>query len=131
MVMTTELHWLARPHLFSWLFFLGTVWFCERIPRQGWNGGNFALVFLSAGVWANFHASFFLGPIIVSSSTQSALISKPLLWEKSRGRARAGPEIVETSIRQSGSPRFLGTFVNPNGWQLHRHVVSLSLEFRN
>jgi hypothetical protein len=37
MLATTSLHWLARPHIFSWLFLLRTIWMCERMPqRPGW-----------------------------------------------------------------------------------------------
>ena len=29
-----DIHWLARPHIFSWLFLLGTVWLCERCQNK-------------------------------------------------------------------------------------------------
>ena len=32
MVSTVSLHWLARPHVLSWLFLLATVWMCQRMP---------------------------------------------------------------------------------------------------
>jgi hypothetical protein len=62
MLSTVNLHWLARPHVFGWLFALGVVWWCEagkNAPdrRISW--------FLLAAVWANVHGTFFLGPLIL------------------------------------------------------------------
>ena len=34
MISTSSIHWLARPHIFSWLFLMATVWWCERAERK-------------------------------------------------------------------------------------------------
>ena len=60
---TESIHWLARPHVISWLFFPVCVWYCERRRGPfGWKEG--AGVFLFSALWANLHASFFFAPVI-------------------------------------------------------------------
>jgi hypothetical protein len=115
-VSTTALHWLARPHIFSWLFLLATVWLCERMPRRlGWR--NLLLVATGAALWSNLHASFFLGPVIALIYAAGAWLG-PLIWESGSSvpRARNFIRIALFAL--------LGSFANPNGWKLHQHVVS-------
>ena len=85
---TSSLHWMARPHVISWLFLLGTLIYAES--DRGWLAW---VAFLSA-LWANLHASFFLGPLIL------LLYAKPL------------PALVAA----------LASLANPYGWNLHLHI---------
>jgi len=130
MLSTTQLHWLARPHIFSWLFLLGTVWLCERIPSHlGWR--HFTLIVIVAAAWANLHGSFFFAPLIALIYAAGVALG-PWIWE--------GPG---TDIGKTGGTRTLepggssiriyvliafaasaGTLVNPYGWRLHQHVFS-------
>jgi len=52
---TCNIHWLARPHILSWIFLLLAVY-----PRKP----HLLLVAAVTALWANIHASFFLAPII-------------------------------------------------------------------
>jgi hypothetical protein len=52
---TCNIHWLARPHVLSWIFLLLAVF-----PRKP----NLLVVGLVTALWANVHASFFLAPVI-------------------------------------------------------------------
>ena len=52
---TCNIHWLARPHVLSWIFLLLAVF-----PRKP----HLAAVALVTALWANIHASFFLAPVI-------------------------------------------------------------------
>src|SRR5262249_24761889 len=83
---TTSIHWLARPHIFSWLLALPFVY-----PPAGRKIWVLPLVSL---VWANMHASFLLGPLIL------------LLYT---------PRVALACLA--------ATFINPYGWRLHQHVV--------
>ena len=56
---TCSLHWMARPHVISWLFLLAAVWYAETRRR------SFVWVAIFSAVWANVHGSFFLGPLIL------------------------------------------------------------------
>ena len=52
---TCNIHWLARPHVLSWIFLLLAIF-----PRRP----NLIVVGLVTALWANVHASFFLAPVI-------------------------------------------------------------------
>jgi hypothetical protein len=111
---TANLHWLARPHVFSWLFLLGAVWFCERLRTRP-DLLTLAVVASLCAVWANVHGSFFLGPVIALIYAAGAWL-RYLIWEEQDFR---GPWFVAVA-----TAALLGSFVNPNGWQLHGHVLS-------
>jgi hypothetical protein len=127
---TSALHWLARPHVFSWLFLLGTVWICEKLPaRPGWR--HFTPVALGTALWASLHASFFFAPMIALIYAAGAYLA-PLIWTD---RESVIPGDHESTIPESFvSPwrsyiwlalaASVGTLLNPNGWRLHQHVFS-------
>jgi len=52
---TCNIHWLARPHVLSWIFLLLAIF-----PRKP----NLVVVALVTALWANVHASFFFAPLI-------------------------------------------------------------------
>ena len=118
MITTASLHWLARPHVFSWLFLVGAVLYAEVVSTR------FRLVHLAAvacvtALWANLHASFFLAPVIglvyaVSYSVRSLLW--PLDRHAERGRARWFLWLAFAALA--------GSLLNPYGWHLHAHVFS-------
>lgn len=110
MLSTANMHWLARPHVFGWLFAPGAVWFCER---QGYV--NAIVVFAVSALWANMHGSFLLGPAIVAIYLVGGWCGK-VVWGHS---VRPGTRLL-TGLAAA----MAGTFVNPNGWNLHRHVFA-------
>jgi hypothetical protein len=122
MLSTTTLHWLARPHVFSWLFLLGTMWSCERMPsRIRWL--HLGLAALAAAAWANVHPSFFFAPLIALVYAAGAYLN-PLIWHA------GGPAIRARSYILPALAALAGTFANPNGWRLHQHVFSYLLDFK-
>src|SRR5436190_2746690 len=58
LLQTTSIHWLARPHVFSWLFALVFL-ACAEHKRF-----LYALPVVAC-LWANMHGSFLLGPAIL------------------------------------------------------------------
>ena len=58
LLQTTSIHWLARPHVFSWLFALVFL-ACAEHKRF-----VYALPVIAC-FWANMHGSFLLGPAIL------------------------------------------------------------------
>ena len=135
LVSTTGLHWLARPHLFSWLFLIATVWLCEQMPERMPRHRRLRDLFLIAAgtaLWANLHASFFLAPVIALIYATGAAL-KPFIWDCGEDR----PEDERPHV--DGLPQvrnflwmalaaFVGSLANPGGWRLHRHVVSYLLD---
>jgi len=114
MLSTTDIHWLARPHVLSWLFFLGAVRICERI-EQPLSRGQMAGIAAGVVLWTNIHGSFFFAVLI------------PLIWAAGtavRGSLWDGPQ-EKGRIRgclQAAGIAAVASLVNPFGWQLHIHV---------
>ena len=56
----TNIHWLARPHIFSWPLTLALVAMLEseRLPRWRW----WALMFV---FWVNLHGAFVFGWLLI------------------------------------------------------------------
>jgi hypothetical protein len=108
---TCNIHWLARPHVISWLFFLAALLYCERRRgRFGWREGVAVAAF--SAVWANVHASFFFGPVIAMVYAAGALLSG-VLWEEKRP-VRA---LLAAAAIASAAP-----LANPYGIHLYAHV---------
>jgi hypothetical protein len=101
LMVVTSVHWLARPHIFGWLFAMAFVAAAE-LHRPGkrmvWT------LPLLAVLWANMHGSFLLGPAI--------------LFIYAVGRASRFRDYSLAALLS-----LAGTFVNPYGWQLHPHVL--------
>jgi len=97
---TCNIHWLARPHVIGWLFFLAAVLYCEthRGPFT-WREG--LAVALFTAVWANVHASFFFAPAIAAIYTVG-------------GRRKRIPYAALIAA--------LAGLANPYGWHLYAHI---------
>jgi hypothetical protein len=119
MITTTSPHWLARPHLFSWIFLLATLLFAEwgRQRRRQPAYSRLLPVAAASALWANLHASFFLLPLIALAYAASHLL-RPLLWQLDSKAERA----KATWFLCVALAAAAGSFVNPYGWQLHLHV---------
>lgn len=95
----SSVHYLARPHVFSILFYTVSLWVLEedrRTPR--------ALLWLLpplAALWANLHAGFVILPATL------------FLLAVCEGWRRYLPVALAASA---------ATLVNPYGWRLHQHV---------
>ena len=136
----TSMHWLARPHVFSWIFaflFLSAAEYERRqTSRALW------LLPAVAAIWANMHASFLLGPAILFIYAIGEIVVTVAAVGEAQGRQRAAliddrrlspistsPAVID---RRYSGRRFalaslislLATFLNPYGWRLHEHIFS-------
>jgi hypothetical protein len=108
---TCNIHWLARPHVLSWLFFLAAVLYCET--RRGpltWREGVGVAVF--SAVWANVHASFFFGAVIAAIYAVGRSQESGVRSQDPARRAAAAAAVIA----------ILAGLVNPYGWHLYEHV---------
>src|SRR6478672_2727299 len=106
-------HWVARPHLFSFLATVVLVWLLER-PRP-------APVWLFVpffAVWANLHGGFVFGAMLLAVW----LGGTALEWLASGRDPRWLPRMkyLFAALVCAG----LGTLLNPHGLELHRHVLT-------
>lgn len=99
----STVHYLARPHVFTFLLLTASLWLLEwdrRTPtRTVW-----LLVPLSA-LWANLHGGFL------------ALLACLALTAAGSGRKQIGRYGILTAICS------LATLLNPYGYRLHLHVL--------
>jgi hypothetical protein len=105
----TSIHWLARPHVFSWflsLVFLAITEHERRSPAR-----TLYVLPLIACLWANVHGSFLLGPCIL-------FIYAIGEWLNGRLGQNSGLRFAAACLAS-----LLATFINPYGWHLHEHVV--------
>ena len=85
MVTVAGAHWLARPHIFGWILFLGLLLFLEAAPR---GRAVFPGMFAVTALWANLHASFILAPVLCLLYAAAHAL-RPLLWETDAREDRA------------------------------------------
>ena len=109
MLSTVNLHWLARPHIFGWILLLGCLLLLERRGRLAW--------FVVLGVlWANLHASFFLGSVVALLIAAGQWLA-PRVWNIDSPRDWTHPAKAALIL-------FVASFANPYGWKLHAHVAA-------
>ena len=117
-ITTASLHWLARPHVFSWVFLLIAVSYAEQgRPRSPWR--HLLLIAGFTALWANVHASFFLAPAIALIYAVSHGV-RLLLWPLDASEERADARWY-LSAALAG---LAGSFLNPYGWRLHAHIFT-------
>lgn len=122
-VTTASLHWLARPHLFSWPFLVGALLYAERISSRsdalGFSALEFGAIATLTAVWANLHASFFFAPVIALAYAISHL-GRPLLWPLDRhAEMRKAWWFLGAGIAAAAA-----SLLNPYGWRLLAHLFS-------
>jgi hypothetical protein len=123
---TTTIHWLARPHLFTWLLVGLFCWVIEK-ARVGGNGQLLLVLPILTVLWANLHPGFLAGVSILG------------IWSAAEFAQTRLRRTNEERVSQSQWSRWFGltafaclaaTLVNPYGIQLHRHIVEYLLSPR-
>ena len=122
MLSTVNLHWLARPHIFSWLLLLAALCYFEKAPLQ-FRKRDAAILIAGSALWTNLHASFLLLPLVALIYSASHF-ARPLIWH------------VDTTLELAKGRWFLmaallsaaATLLNPYGWNLHAHVARYLLD---
>jgi hypothetical protein len=129
-ISASMIHFLARPHVVSWLFAL--AWFCilDGFERAGARAekGQRAIWILPClmVVWVNVHGGFVLGFVLLGIFWLGAV------WEWWTAKEAT----IEGSLRKIAALRRVrvltlvglisaaASLVNPYGWKLHEHVYS-------
>ncbi len=112
------IHWLARPHLFTLLFFTITLHLVARAAE-----GRMRLLYWLPPmtlVWTNLHGGFFVIFLVLACYIADPLIKA--LIEPNRDARR----LLTLSVRPwltITALCFAATFINPYGWRLHVHLV--------
>ncbi len=130
-ISASMIHFLARPHVLSWLFTL--AWFAildasERECLSGRLRRNRSLWVLPLLmlVWVNVHGGFVVGFVLLGIYWLGACWtwwrSKQGTLEDTLARIVAGNRALE--LLSVGVISLAASLVNPFGWSLHRHIFS-------
>jgi len=118
----STIHFLARPHVLSWLF--GLAWFLILDSAEEWRSAQGRLWSLPVlmVVWVNVHGGFLLGFALLGIFWLSSLWT----WLKSR-RGPAEDSAARRRVRDLlavGVAAALASLINPYGWRLHAHIYA-------
>jgi hypothetical protein len=131
-VSASMIHFLARPHVLTWLFALAWFWILDSTERHvlfatgGLRSNWLWFLPVSMLLWSNLHGGFVLGFVFLFIFWGAALwqrvTSKETRLEESLGKIAAGKRVRDLTV--IGLLSVGASFVNPYGWKLHAHVVS-------
>ncbi|MBJ6751644.1 hypothetical protein [Geomonas anaerohicana] len=108
----SQLHWLARPHLFSFLFLVLFHYLLENWRRKG--GGKLWLLPPLMLLWANLHGGFAAGFLLLGAylaGTAAGMIGATA----EACRAARG---MTAHLSRVAAACLAATLVNPYGWRL-------------
>jgi hypothetical protein len=114
----TSIHWLARPHLFSWVFFLLFLHLLEDAAAGKTRAFYWMPVLML--FWTNIHGSFFVGIILISIAAAGKAAQSFWIRRESLRQAyqSARPFAVCAGICAAM------TLINPYGWHVHKHIFT-------
>ncbi len=116
----SSVHWLARPHMFTWGLLLATLWLLEADRRRpSWKVYLLAPLVM---IWVNVHGGF--AALLVMVAIYAAGVSAEQLWEAWEG-GRANRWWLPPAAKRYGLLLVVcaaGTLVNPYTYELHLHI---------
>lgn len=126
-VSASSIHFLARPHVFSWLLTLIWFWILDSSERDGTASKKklWILPFLML-LWANLHGGFLIGFALLGIFWLDALWN----WGQANENRIEDMLAKVASRRRAWQLFYVGlacgaaTFVNPFGWKLHSHIYA-------
>jgi len=121
----SSLHWLARPHLVTWILVLVFFQLLERCRVAGPSATalQIRVLFLPPllmMLWVNVHGGFVAGLLMIAGyalgETLTSLVETNFHWASAwRSSACYWQSLVLCAA---------ATFVNPYGWKLHSHIFT-------
>ena len=126
-ISAASIHFLARPHLVSWLFTLAWFFILETTEtaapparRRLWILPALMLV------WVNVHGGFLIGFVLLGifwvSALSTWLRTKENRIEDAMQKLSAGQRT--RTLTWVGLATAAASFANPYGWKLHAHIFS-------
>jgi hypothetical protein len=129
------IHFLARPHVLSWLFTLAWFWILDSSesdcsqPRSAEPSGagsrrRLWLLPLLMLVWVNAHGGFLVGFVLLAiycvSAVWSALRLKDDKFDEFLAKMRW--QAQASNLMLAGFASAVASLANPYGWKLHLHI---------
>ncbi len=124
-VSSSTIHFLARPHVISWLLVLVWYWILSSADREPTHARRLYFLPVLMVFWVNLHGGFVLGFILLFLFWVGALwewySSDQEMWNSSESQF-AGLRLRHFTY--VGALSLAASLINPYGWALHRHVYS-------
>ena len=112
------IHWLARPHVFTFLMVVLWNGALRRFENDGRAARMTAALAVSMLFWVNLHGGFLAGFIILGAYWLGAAVE--FVWPAADiSRPEARSRMV--SLTLAGLLALAVSLLNPNGWHLHQH----------
>jgi hypothetical protein len=106
-------HWLARPHLITLLLTVVFAWRLRTFDRHPETGPWKLLILIPLmTLWANLHGAFFTGFVLFGIYVAGNLTQPK----------------KATTLLIVGAACLVASFINPNGWHLHAHILQFLRE---
>ncbi len=117
-IFASSIHFLARPHLFTWAF---TLIFWDILESATTAGTVRRLYWLPALMllWVNIHGGFLVGLALIGLYFLGAV------WEAVTAATpdeRIGAKATARRLGITGALAFVATFINPYGYKLWLHI---------
>jgi hypothetical protein len=113
----STIHFLARPHVLSWLLTLAWFWILDSSEESASPRGKVWLLPLLMLVWVNVHGGFLMGFVLLGIYWLGAAWR----WRKEK-HGDAGRRWKDLTL--AGLACGVASLVNPYGWKLHGHVYA-------
>jgi len=124
---SSTIHFLARPHVLSWLFTLAWFWILDSSKRDSTAGSKSLWLLPPMMVlWVNIHGGWLVGFVLLGIFLLAAL------WTRFRTKESS----LEDSLQKISATKrarklawtallsAVASFGNPYGWKLHAHVYA-------
>jgi uncharacterized membrane protein len=109
----SSLHWLARPHLLSWVFFLLFLHLIRDL-QESRGGRSLYLLPAVTVAWVNIHPSFFLGILLLLLAALGDTLEELMAGR----RWQAAYERCFPLLLSAATCAF-ASLLNPYAWHLH------------
>ena len=130
-ISASMIHFLARPHVLSWLFALAWFWIFDCTGRDGLRerlqiqSSRWVWVLpFSMVLWVNVHGGFLLGFVLLGiywlGSFWSWISARETGLEDSLMKIASGQRVRR--LTGVGLLSIAASFINPHGWRLHAHI---------
>ena len=117
-IMASTMHWLARPHLVTFVFVIVFYWIIEDTRERGMK--RLWLLLPLTALWTNLHGGFVAGLVLlgayVAGESFGGLVSTCASERRARFRAACWYAAAAAGC-------LAASLVNPYGYKLHLHMV--------
>lgn len=121
-ILVSAIHWLARPHVLTYIFVLIFIFYLNRFYKEEVSTKQlFITLSITMLLWTNCHPSFALG-CIVTLIYFSVTLAQTFLSKKDLIRISAKRKTITLFILMATLT--LLTLVNPYGISLHQYILN-------